>query len=145
MGTGLKVNIAEMKDTGNNCKQMLKKTKHVKQWHLFLKSSLLHWPSHPSGQKLQSIWEHLTSISFSLNSMIVRAFCTVFQSLLSLMELTLAHSPCPGNQFWTIKWICFMALTCLCICASHLNKIAVFLTVSFQTKPAKKLILPSLN
>lgn len=36
----------------------------------------------------------LTWMSLSVNSMTESAFLIVFQSFLSLMELTLAHSPC---------------------------------------------------
>lgn len=77
----IKLDVSQMEHTGDYSKQVLYHT----QTEMVQKSLL------------SLVWclcgIYLTSVSLSLNSMTERALRTVFQSLLSLMELTLAQSP----------------------------------------------------
>lgn len=56
----------------------------------------------------------LTSVSLSLNSMTERALRTVFQSLLSLMELTLAQLPWRGQKNSHFFYLIFFQIAVSC-------------------------------
>lgn len=56
---------------------------------------------------------NLTSMSLSLNSITESALRTIFQSLLSLMELTLAQSPCRRQKDTILFYFIFREVSVL--------------------------------
>lgn len=72
--------------------------------------------------------------------MTVRAFLTTFQSLLSLMEETLAHWPW-GKAEGGYARCCAPRWRWPCPPAPHLHQVQVALRVPFQAQPAQQLLL----